>query len=94
MVYIYVEWIHDFIDEPIILISELDENRYETRKIEIYKDGQVGFAYNDVEVLKTGLGIEPVPSIDQIESESEFSPKEITKEDFEKFWSDKVLPLL
>nr|WP_213369438.1 hypothetical protein [Mesobacillus boroniphilus] len=92
--YIYVEWIHDFTDEPIILISELDDNRYETRKIEIYKDGQVGFAYNDVEVLKTGLGIEPVPSIDQIASESEFSPKEITKEDFEKFWNDKVLPLL
>ena len=94
MEYIYVVWIHDFIEEPIILISELDDNRYETRKIEIYKDGQVGFAYNDVEVLETGLGIEPVPSIDQIASESEFSLKEITKEDFEKFWNDKVLPLL
>lgn len=96
MEYIYVEWIHNFVDEPIILISELDENRFETRKIEIYKDGQVGFAYNDVEVLNARLGIEPVPSIDEIalESESEFLPKEITKEEFEKFWNDKVLPLL
>jgi hypothetical protein len=92
--YIYVEWIHDLIDEPFILISELDENRYETRNIEIYKDGRVGFAYNDVEVLNAGLGIEPVPSIDEIASESEFSPKEITNEEFEKFWNDKVLPLL
>jgi hypothetical protein len=40
--YIYVEWMHNFSDEPIILISELDENRFETRKIEVYKDGQVG----------------------------------------------------
>ncbi|MEK5441037.1 DUF6881 domain-containing protein [Fredinandcohnia sp. FSL W7-1320] len=94
MKYIYVDWIHNFIDEPIILISELDENRFETRKIEIYKDGRVGFAYNDFEVLNAGLGIVPVPSIVEIASESEFSPKEITKEEFEKFWNDKVLPLL
>ena len=94
MKYIYVEWIHNFIDEPIILISELDENRFETRKIEIYKDGRVGFAINDIEVLNAGLGIVPVPCIDEIASESEFSPKEITKDEFEKFWNDKVLPLL
>ncbi|CAH1203852.1 hypothetical protein PAECIP111891_02448 [Paenibacillus allorhizoplanae] len=94
MEYIYVEWKHSFIDEPIILISEIDENRFETRKIEIYRNGKVGFAYQDVEVMNTRLSIESVPSIEEIATEVDFIPKTILKEEFEKFWSDKVVPLL
>ena len=33
MKYIKVRWIHDFEDDPILIYSELDENRFETRKI-------------------------------------------------------------
>jgi hypothetical protein len=75
MEYIYVEWKHSLTDEPIILISEIDENRFETRKIELYSDGKVGFAYEDVEVMNAKLSTEPVPSIEEIATETEFLSK-------------------
>jgi hypothetical protein len=91
MEYIYVEWKHSLTDEPITLISEIDENRFETWKIELYSDGKVGFAYEDVEVMNAKLSTEPVPSIEEIATETEFYPKTILKEEFENFWSEKVL---
>lgn len=42
MEYLKVEWVHDFNDEPSIIYSELDHNRNEWCKIEIYKNGQPG----------------------------------------------------
>ena len=33
-------WIHDFEDEPHFIYSELDKERYETRKLEVVKDGR------------------------------------------------------
>jgi hypothetical protein len=39
--YLKLIWHHEFIDEPTWLYSELDENRYEVRKVEVFKDGQV-----------------------------------------------------
>jgi hypothetical protein len=44
--------------------------------------------------LNARLGIEPVPSVDEVASVSEFLPKEITKEEFEKLWNDILVPLL
>lgn len=34
---------------PVLLYSELDKDRYETRKIEIYKNEKIGYAYSDIE---------------------------------------------
>ncbi|WP_353885443.1 DUF6881 domain-containing protein [Acinetobacter bereziniae] len=36
MQYLKVEWMHDFLDEPIFLYSELDKNRNELRKVEVF----------------------------------------------------------
>ncbi|WP_363122231.1 DUF6881 domain-containing protein [Gilliamella apicola] len=35
-------WIHKNKDEPIELYSELDEDRYETKKVEIFIDDTAG----------------------------------------------------
>jgi hypothetical protein len=44
MTYIKVLWIHKNKDEPIELYSELDEDRYETKKVEIFIDDKsIGF---------------------------------------------------
>lgn len=40
MKYIDVAWRHDFADEPVRLVSELDELRFETRKLEFFRDGR------------------------------------------------------
>lgn len=40
MKYLFVRWIHNFPDEPVLLYSELDKSRFETRKIEVFPDGK------------------------------------------------------
>jgi hypothetical protein len=39
MNYVRVEWKHPHQDEPILLYSELDEERFEVRKIEVFRNG-------------------------------------------------------
>lgn len=94
MEYIYVEWVHNFEDEPTILISELDEKRNEIRKIELYKNGSVGYAYNGISVMGTGLSSEPIPELKNIASDTQFIPKKISKEEFEGFWKNNVLSFI
>lgn len=48
MEYIKVRWIHDHEDEPILLYSELDHDRFELRKVEVYEDGSAGWASSEV----------------------------------------------
>jgi hypothetical protein len=42
--YLKVEWHHDLPDDPVWLFSELDGERYEVRKVEVYRDGTRTFA--------------------------------------------------
>jgi hypothetical protein len=72
-----VLWRHHFPDEPVLLYSELDDERWETRKVEIWRDGRVGLAGPDLEIDGTMLGFDVVPALDEIAREAEFSPREI-----------------
>ncbi|MFS1512656.1 DUF6881 domain-containing protein [Chengkuizengella sp. SCS-71B] len=89
MKYLYVEWMHKFLDEPIVLISELDENRFEQRKIEIYKDGKAGYAINKTEIHDTRLSVDSIPEIHNIALNKKFKPKYISKNDFTRIWNAK-----
>lgn len=90
MEYIDVTWEHDFADEPIRLVSELGEGRYETRKLEFFRDGTVGFAGAGRSTNSTELGTEPVPSLDSINGQSEFEGEVISEQVFEALWSKYV----
>lgn len=37
MRYFKIHWLHTFIDEPEYIFSEIDEEGYEVRKVEIFK---------------------------------------------------------
>ena len=39
--YVEVAWLHDFEDEPVMLYSKLDDQRRETRKVELFPDGRM-----------------------------------------------------
>ena len=39
MRYFKIHWLHSFIDEPEYIFSEIDEEGYEVRKVEIFKNG-------------------------------------------------------
>ena len=91
MEFIYLEWFHNFPDEPIKIFSEIDKDRYETRKVEIFRDGTYGYAYLNIEFGKTGLGKIPFPeNLDEINSDTQFKAIEITKHEFEEVWKKFV----
>lgn len=86
--YIYSKWKNSPVGSPVEFYSELDPSRYETRKIEIFANGKLGFASSGNATEGTRLGITPVPPISEIRSQPEFEIKEISKIDFEKKWQE------
>jgi len=91
MRYIRVAWIHQYVDEPVMLYSELDSRRFEAREVEIFRDGSIGYASAEGSTGETALGTGPVPELDVIASEPEFDPQEITSEEFEARWRDRAI---
>jgi hypothetical protein len=96
--YLHTEWIHDNNEYPSHIYSELDEDRYETRKIDLWKDGRIAFAFDDIEYGDTFLGTQPMPLIEDINGIDEWGEEmkahEITFKEFEQVWQEKVVPLL
>lgn len=88
--YIRVLWWHDLPDEPIELWSELDANRWEVRKIEVWKDGRVGIASASRSSGGTHLGEAPVPAVDAIAADPQFNVEQISSSEFETRWSQTV----
>ena len=86
MRYIDVAWLQNAADEPIRLVSELDKNAYEIRKIEFFRTGVVGFAGSGLTANGTRLGELPVPSLIEINKDVQFEAIEIEPEAFEKLW--------
>jgi hypothetical protein len=87
--YLRVLWKHSFASEPVELLSELDEARFELRKIEIFRDGQKGYASSTESERGTGLSLEPIPSLADIASDPQFLPEEISREEFELAWENR-----
>ena len=83
--HIKVEWVHNHPDEPIVLYSELDEGRWEIRKVEVYADGTMDFADAEHSSGNTRLGSLPVPPLNELSNE--FKPQVIAAAEFERTWS-------
>lgn len=88
--YIRVRWRHSSPDDPVDLWSELDADREEVRKVEIWPDGRVGYASNAGEVAGTRLGELPVPPLSEINLDPQFQAEAITKAHFETRWIDAI----
>ncbi|WP_423760502.1 DUF6881 domain-containing protein [Burkholderia sp. NLJ2] len=93
MIAIDVAWKHAIDTEPVRLVSVLDRDRYEVRKLEIFRDGRVGFADETRSSQGTELGTVPVPSLAEINADPEFEARETTLELFEALWSCRVAPI-
>jgi hypothetical protein len=72
-----------------MFICELDEERWEVRKVEIYADGHCGFASADESAGGADLGELQVPPLAEIAADSEFEPAEITRDYFEQIWAQR-----
>jgi hypothetical protein len=86
MRYLEVRWHHTSPDEPIILFSETDENGWELRKVYVFRTGPPGYASERESTRSVMLGLEPLPSIEEIASDLQFEPRGISKEEFEEVW--------
>ena len=62
----------------------------EIRKVEIFRDGQMGYAGKEGATKGTMLGTEPVPPRSKLAENPEFIPVEIAKEEFEEIWRRAV----
>jgi hypothetical protein len=89
MKYIKVRWIHSLPDEPIWLYSELNDDWWEVRKVEVFADGTKGYANHSEALGTTKLSIEPLPAIEEIASDPQFVPTEITRQEFEDVWANR-----
>lgn len=92
MTHIVVTWHHQNDDEPVELFSELDDERFEKRKVEVFRDGRKCFADASAHSGNTALGIVPVPPLNEIASDRQFTPRTITKEEFEMAWIAATRP--
>ncbi len=90
MEYIKVIWKHEPNEYPVAMYSELSQDRYENRKVEIFYDGQSCYAQDGKSTGPTALGELPVPPLKEISEDSQFDPITITKIEFEKVW-DKAI---
>jgi hypothetical protein len=86
MTYMKVVWTHSFEHEPVELLSELDAQRREIRKVEIFRDGTLSFAGPDGASGDTCLGEGPLPSVDEITRDPQFRISTTNRDTFERSW--------
>ena len=86
MRYVKVAWHHDHPDEPLAMFSECDDAGWELRKVEVFRDGRLGWASRDGANGDTWLSVEPLPPLHTIANDPQFQPSEITREEFEHVW--------
>jgi hypothetical protein len=92
MNYLRVRWPHQFPDEPVWLCSELDEGRWETRKVYVFPDGSKTFASRVAHNDRTFLSELPLPALESIGADPQFIAEEIASEEFEAVWADRGSP--
>ena len=80
-------WHHDFTDEPAQILSEIGEDRYEARKVEVFRDGRLDWADESRWSPSTMLGEVPVPPLEEINDQEEFTATVISAEEFEQAWT-------
>ena len=68
------------------LYSELNYERREIRKIEVFADGLHDWAEGGRSTGAAQLSTRPLPSFEEIALQPEFTPREISREEFEVVW--------
>jgi len=75
----------------VTLWAELDEDRWEVRKVDVFRNGTLRWADCDHEDEDTALGDCPTPTLEEIAAEPEFKPRTVTKDEFEAVWRAAIM---
>ena len=87
MTHFQVRWHHDHPDDPVRIYEELSDERYELRKVEEFADGRLIRSDRIDSDLTASLSWEPVPAIEEIAAQEEFTVEPLTDEAFESAWA-------
>lgn len=87
MRYIAVQWHQKDPDDPIELYSEISDDDWELRKVEVFADGTHHFADAQPQSGSTQLRLAPIPSLAEIAADPQFTPREISRQEFEDLWT-------
>ena len=85
MEYIDVLWVHEHKDEPVRLVSELDADRFERRRLEFFADGTVHALAGD-RIFEGTVEIAPLPALHEINQDAQFKGRAIAAGEFEDLW--------
>lgn len=85
------EWHHDppytwGNEFPVFIYTEMDEDRWEKRCVEIFPDGTLGWADAEHPEGRTTLGYLQNPTLDEIGAQNEFTVELISQTQFEEIW--------
>ena len=83
--YLRVEWHHAFNDEPVLMLSEVENGR-EVRKVEKFRDGRTQFAGPRGATGDTALSEDLVPLPEEIAQDPQFSAEQASADEFESEW--------
>ena len=90
MKYVRLKWNHTNPDEPVWIFSELDPHGREVRKIECFRNGFCDIATATKSSGSAVLMSVPLPDLKALaQRDPEFTPVEITKEQFEEVWTHR-----
>ena len=84
--YIVVDWQSYATQTPTRMYHELNEGRFEQRRVEIFRDGTSQWIDSNCVNGDRMPALEPLPPIDVINSYSGFTASEITMDAFEEVW--------
>lgn len=91
MHYHRIHWIHEPPDgpsNPVLIYSELADDREEIRKVDEYENGWLDLAGEGVETGSTFLAEGVYPSLEEINQDPHYEAVTITKEEFERKWAE------
>jgi hypothetical protein len=83
--YLACRWIHSSADDPVLVLSELDGARYETRKVHEFADRRLERA-DRITDATTSLSWVATPSDAEIDAQQEFEVRPLTADEFEDYW--------
>jgi hypothetical protein len=92
MEYQRVEWDNDNPDMPVDIYSELDDDRWEVRKVEVFADGRTQYSDGVDSTGRTGLSEVPMPPVDEIAPQQVLTPSVIDQDTFEDMWERATQP--
>lgn len=79
-------WKHSDSKYPKEILSEINDEMWEVRKVEVFFDGRMFFSDGRKSTGDTILADQLMPSVEELSENPEFDVVDISKKEFEKKW--------